>query len=172
MLVSIDPGLNHVAFACWTPEGKLIAAGLVKNPSARDKTLARPEIWMAAASALVRKVMGYPMIGSDPMETIGVMVEIPEVHQRGSGKGDPNDLIDVAGVAACCVAALKAVGGALCKWAPKPKEWKGQLPKEISSARVLEKLTPDESSRIEPCNPGLLHNIHDAIHMGLVFFKR
>lgn len=172
MLVSIDPGLNHVAFAAWSDAGTLLEAGLARNPSARNKALQRPEIWSAAASAVVRRVMAIETAGLDPQGTIAIVVEIPTIRQRGSGKGDPNDLIDVAGVAASCVQCFKSTAGAWCAWAPLPEQWKGQLPKEVSANRALGKLTEAEKLRIEKVNPGLLHNVYDAIHLGLVHFKR
>lgn len=172
MIISIDPGLNHVGCALWGDKGSLLFASLVRNPDSRDKKKPRPEIWNAAASAVVRRISGLAVIGADLHSSIGIVVEIPVVRQRGSGKGDPNDLIDVAGVAAACVSQLKATIGAYVAWAPRPEEWKGQLPKEVSEARVGEKLTNAELQVIEPPPPGLMHNVIDAIHLGLVHFKR
>lgn len=113
-----------------------------------------------------------PVVSADLHNPIGIVVEIPKIRQRGSGKGDPNDLIDVAGVAAMCVANLKNSIGAFVAWAPLPEEWKGQLPKEISLSRVQEKLSKAEKDTVEETPPGLMHNVIDAIHLGLVHFKR
>lgn len=169
MIISIDPGLNHCGFAVWSSHKNMIFAGLSKNPSI--KTIARPERWCAGAGALVRKVMGLPEI-TDFTQSLAIVIEIPVVRQRGSGKGDPNDLIDVAGVAAACVQAFKNTIGTHVAWAPKPEEWKGQAPKSVTELRVKEKLSDTERKLIEPVNPGVIHNVYDAIHLGLVFLKR
>ena len=172
MIISIDPGLNHVAVALWSDRGTLLHASLVRNPDTRNKKLPRPERWAIMASAVVRKISSMPTVAYDPHQSLGLVVEIPKVRQRGSGKGDPNDLIDVAGVAAAIVAAFKATAGAFVAWAPLPEEWKGQLPKEVSLARVQEKLTSAEKATVEDPPPGLYHNVIDAIHLGIVHFKR
>jgi hypothetical protein len=172
VIISIDPGLNNVGVALWGEQGALVYAGLVRNPTARDKKLPRPEVWSAAASAVVRKIATLAVMTASLHDPIGIVVEIPKVRQRGSGKGDPNDLIDVAGVAAACVASFKVAIGAYTAWAPYPEEWKGQLPKAVSELRVSEKLSELELQAIEAPPPGLMHNVIDAIHLGLVHFKR
>lgn len=172
MIVSIDPGLNHVAIALWGDRGGLLHASLVRNPDARDKKKPRPEIWDAAASAVVRKLSTIARFNAELHSSVGIVVEVPKVRQRGSGKGDPNDLIDVAGVAAACVTKIKSTFGAYTAWAPLPEEWKGQLPKEVSEQRVGEKLSTAELQTIETPPPGLMHNVIDAIHLGLVHFRR
>lgn len=171
MLISIDPGLNNVAYALWR-EKQLVSAGLVKNPYSRDKKLQRPEIWYAAASALVRKVAGLQVMEVDIHEPLEIIMELPKVRQRGSGKGDPNDLIDVAGVAACVIGQFKTSIGAFVAWSPSPEDWKGQLPKEISAQRVTAALSETETQAIEMTVAGLMHNVMDAIHLGLVYLKR
>lgn len=171
MLISVDPGLNHCAVALWTEEGELARALLIRNPSAKDKKLPRPEIWSAGGSAVVRKISSFSYLVAH-LDPIKIAIEIPVVRQRGSGKGDPNDLIDVAGVAASFVQAAKNGLGAVVVWAPKPEEWKGQLPKAVTQERVEAKLSDVEKTRIENPGPGLMHNIYDAIHLGLVHLKR
>ena len=68
-----------------------------------------------------------------------VVVEKPEIYQQRFWKGDPRDLIDLAMV----------VGGII--WSAPcsvktvyPKEWKGQVPKYVTDARALGKLTSVE----------------------------
>lgn len=173
MLVSIDPGLNHCGFAVWSPKRKeLVNAGLARNTLAHDKKQPRPEVWAGMASAVVRRIMATPEDLIESYDSASIVIEVPVVRQRGSGKGDPNDLIDIAGVVSACVLQIKASIGGHVVWAPKPEEWKGQLPKAITESRVREKLSETESGRIEKVNPGLIHNVFDSIHLGLVYLKR
>lgn len=172
MIISIDPGLNHNAYALWDEKKKLNYAALVANPLARNKKLTRPEVWSAAASALVKDVSLLALFSADLYVSLGIVIELPKVRQRGSGKGDPNDLIDVAGVASAIVVNFKITMGAHVLWSPYPEEWKGQLPKEISSQRVDEKLSVEEKTKIKMPVAGLMHNVTDSIHLGLVHLKR
>lgn len=171
MIIAVDPGLNHCGLAAFSLAGELQKATLVRNPSAKEKKLPRPEVWSSGGSAVVRKISSLAIF-VDHLDPVSLVIEIPVVRQRGSGKGDPNDLIDVAGVAAAFVQAAKNAFGARVVWAPKPEEWKGQLPKAVTEMRVKEKLKPEELARIEDPGPGLLHNVYDAIHLGLVHLKR
>lgn len=88
---------------------------------------------------------------------IATVIEKPQVYNVARSKGDPNDLIDLA---------IKV--GMLCAWYPNhelvlPREWKGQLPKDVCWNRALEVLTPSELSVIK----GSDHNMRDAIALGL-----
>lgn len=178
MLITVDPGKNHCAFAVWKNAGRdlgeLIYAGLARNPLAHKKpgSIPNPEIWSACASELVRRVNKLPESESDLSGSLSIVCEIPVIRQRGSSDADPNDLLDLAGVVGALVTGFKLSRGAVCVWAPKPEEWKGQLPKSVTKTRVDTWLSPVEKARMEKVPVGLQHNILDAIHLGLVYFKR
>ena len=108
-----------------------------------------------------------------------VVIEKPQVYQQRMWKGDPNDLIDLAIV----------VGGIVANTRPTvivrtvtPREWKGQLPKEVTEARTRRTLTKrGEQDALE--NPvvlgqpkgapeSLLHNMMDGIAIGLAHLQR
>lgn len=97
-----------------------------------------------------------------------LVCEIPQVYARDRSKGDPNDLIDLAGVVGACTQEALTV-----EWSPVPRDWKGQIPKHVTQARVLDALGAEELAAIDETIPAsLLHNVYDAIHLGLVYLRR
>jgi len=156
-IISIDPGLEKVAFAVWDDAGKLRSAGLVIYRHGPGKE--RVEKWrnIAEATALTTGLS---------MGDNRLVAEIPQVYQ--DKKTDPNDLIDLAGI----VGALAGKLSGTVEWSPLPREWKGQIPKEITQKRVLKRLAADEMERIQWPIKSLAHNVYDAIHLGLVYLER
>jgi hypothetical protein len=54
----------------------------------------------------------------------------------------------------------------------KPREWKGQVPKDVHHARLVKTLTPEELAMVEAsAPPSLRHNVLDAVGIGRYFFK-
>lgn len=111
---------------------------------------------------------------------VRIVLEKPQVYRTGRLKGDPNDLIDVA------VAGGEMLGRALerfrrCGIDPAsivvekivPAVWKGQLPKEVAQERIERALASHEVTCIvEPHPASLMHNVWDAIGIGLWAVKR
>lgn len=87
--------------------------------------------------------------------------EIPQVYS-GDGAKKAAALIDLA------VAAGRMTGQLATKYV-RPASWKGQVPKDIHHARVRATLLPGERSLLEICDcpKGKLHNVLDAIALGL-----
>lgn len=91
-----------------------------------------------------------------------VVVELPQVYPIRKWKGDPNDLISVA----------VHVGVAVSSFAQScervdlvtPRQWKGQMPKEVSAQKTLDKLTEAEKQNIEKIKSS---HVLDAIGLGL-----
>ncbi len=158
--VAIDPGLEKVAYSIWLPDGSLGLAGLVQCE--HEVGMERGAKWKAMGYWTCLALEGF--CRSD----IDLVIEVPQVYS-GPRKEDPNDLIDLAGV-------LGAIVGGLTfghvEWSPTPREWKGQLPKEISRARVDSKLKPEEKTRIIWPIKSLCHNVYDALHLGIVYLER
>jgi hypothetical protein len=93
-----------------------------------------------------------------------LVIEWPQIYVRARSKGDPNDLLLVAGVAAGVVASVRAG----CVFMPKPADWKGQVPKEIHNARAMKRLSPAEAALVAPAGPASkLNNAIDAVGLGL-----
>lgn len=161
-IISIDPGLSKVAFAVWDPEtGELDYAGLARTvfPAGME----RAEKWREMAWQ-VDNELGLSEVGLED----SLVLEIPQIYP-GPRAEDPNDLIDLAGV-------LGAICGKMqdgqVEWSPLPREWKGQLPKEITQQRVDLRLSQGEKNKIIWPIKSLCHNVYDAIHLGIVYLER
>lgn len=161
-IASIDPGLAKVAVAIWNSERDFALewAGLVLCDHSPGTE--RAQKWREMAEAV------FPWLWMHGGEPLDMVVEVPQVY-GGVHKEDPNDLLDLTGVLGAIV------GGQACNsvaWSPLPREWKGQLPKEITQSRVDAKLSALEKSCIEWPIKSLRHNVYDAIHLGIVHLER
>jgi len=109
-------------------------------------------------------------IGWPPFSADIIVIERPQVYPHGGKKqADPNDLISVA-----------LFGGRLLQSVARkettiiaihPRQWKGQVPKEIHNRRVLKQLSSSEriayAHGTKGIAPSKVHNVIDAIGIGL-----
>lgn len=104
-----------------------------------------------------------------------LVIEIPQVYRQGVSKGDPNDLIQLVGVAGAII------GTGFQKVVTKlPKEWKGQVPKPtdtkkpyIIAERAKKRLSHKEYDRVLlPTNVRHQWDVWDAIGLGLSHLRR
>ncbi|KKN75945.1 hypothetical protein LCGC14_0375020 [marine sediment metagenome] len=164
-LLTIDPGVTCCGWALFR-DMYLVKAGLSRTKSASIEERTRDHYNNFMMGGLLEKVDI-------------VVIEKPQVYQQRMWKGDPNDLIDLAIV----------VGGIVANTRPTvivrtitPNEWKGQVPKDVTDARMRRILTKrGEQDALE--NPvvlgkpkgapeGLLHNMMDGIAIGLAHLQR
>jgi len=158
MILGIDPGVNCGA-TLLGDNGILLVSALFRAPKGggeADRAAALAgEIWSWAGGNGVG-------LGSDKL-----VLEWPQVYQGGKQKGDPNDLLFLA-----------AIDGALAAKFPtvqviqfKPQQWKGQVPKEIMTKRILGKLRSDEEKTWKTCTQSvpssLVHNVVDSLGIAL-----
>ena len=152
MVLSIDPGLNHIGVALWTEEGVLVRAWLARShlrPS--DPIGAR---WIAVSRA----------VGSGRISRL--VVERPQVYHHSPG--DPNDLIDLAGVLGCLVHIFDTDVTMY-----RPRQWNGGRKKATVRGVAEAALTEEEHARVElPRARSLSHNVWDAVGIGLHHFGR
>lgn len=99
-----------------------------------------------------------------------IVVELPQVYVRARSKGDPNDLINVAFAAGKVVGSLRSDETTVTT--VKPAAWKGQVPKHIIEARVKKALSATELDNVVQCKPNLMHNVWDAVGIGLAYMGR
>lgn len=156
MIVAVDPGLRGCGVAIFE-RTELAAAAYVRNPVEGSG----PAAWLGVAVA-VREWLS----GRTPLSA-ALVLEKPQVYRAGQSKGDPGDLIELAGVDGA-IAGIRSWSSAT---AYLPRVWKGQVPKEIHHARINGLLVPDERARIEPCPKSLMHNVFDAIGIGMFHLK-
>lgn len=92
-----------------------------------------------------------------------LVVEKPKIYPIEKWKGDPNDLIDVAITAGVVIGVFKDSKIDLVL----PHTWKGQRPKDVDNQYTLSLLTKIEQGKIGHYPKTKMHNVIDAIGLGL-----
>ena len=171
-LLAVDPGAAHPAAALFRG-GKLIAAErVVLEEMTKLSPLDRS---VRIAHAVLRWVVGRE---GRPRYLV---CEWPQVYRPGKGKGDPNDLILIAGIAGSIAGALAmavAIGAeerSLVVSSPTPGEWAGQVPKSTTGdpwasargIRIRSRLSDSEALCVVPS-----HDAVDAVGIGLYALGR
>ncbi len=155
LLLAVDPGLRGCGVALFRG-GRLEQAAYVDGlPHAQ-----RAQAWTAMVGAVV------DFVGARALDYLAI--ELPQVYVASRSKGDPNDLIQLAAVVGGLCLAFEAAQQRVYL----PAEWKGQAPKEVIHGRVDKRLNEDEAAAISCRRKGLLHNVKDAVGIGLVFLGR
>ena len=153
-LVSLDPGLRGCGVAWWHANGSLLHVDYLRNPVKKGDG---PGAWV-----------GFDMLPLYDNRPDYFISEVPQVYRVGASKGDPDDLIQLAGV----VGVFSALFTATTYTGVKPREWKGQVPKDVHHARLVKTLTPEELAMVEAAAPpSLRHNVLDAVGIGRYWFK-
>lgn len=150
MLLSIDPGVHHHGCALWE-DGELTAAWM----TGRDNPLAK-------------EVARYI-----PIEILtGIAIEFMQIYgSTGVKKG--NDLLAVNFSAGRAVGEIQIQGFIEELTLYKPRDWKGQVPKDVMVRRIIKTLTPAERSRVElPSAESKQHNVWDGTGIGLKYWGR
>lgn len=138
MLCTIDSGAN-AGIALWW-HGQLVYCRLVRAREVRE--------WQLQC------------LQSSPISR--AVVEIPIVRSNQGTKVDPNGLIKLGVSAGRLVPALCGEVKTLI-----PNQWKGSLPDEILYRRIMAALSDEEKALVPKLAQGLLHNVLDAIGIGV-----
>jgi Holliday junction resolvasome RuvABC endonuclease subunit len=146
-VLSIDPGLRKCGCATWTAGGELIAAWTARC-SGRTRG---PEAWRAIARAVV----------APPPRVVAIETMQVDGRTRGKEKG----ILELSGVVGVLTARFWDSEVA----AYTPRQWKGNVPKEVMRARLRSRLTPAEMSRIDS---RATHDAWDAIGIGAYYFRQ
>jgi hypothetical protein len=150
-VLSVDPGLRQCGVALWSSGGILVRAWLAR---ARTKPGAPiGERWRDIAQC----------VGSGAVEKL--VVERPQIYRMSPG--DPNDLLNISAV----LGALAVSQGAEVV-TYLPRQWKGNLKKDLHLVSIRASLTEVERSRVEERPKSLAHNVWDAVGIGLYYFDR
>lgn len=156
LLLAVDPGVRACGVALFEDE-QLVAADWV-----RTKEEALPKAADALATAVGRWAQragsGFPDY---------VVIERPKVYENREHEVDKDDLISLAIVAGAVWEGL--AGFARDGEFVLPREWKGQVPKDVHNARVMKHLEPEERAIVHrvKCTPKQIHNVIDAVGLGL-----
>ena len=161
-VIAIDPGIRNLGIAEFD-DGKLQRAALIRNPVKKGDDLTAA--W--AMSRAVREWLGVEVFIS------AVGVEIPRVYRAQFQKGDQNDLISLAMFAGVVLARIRVNNEHCQRVRLYPYEWKGQADADtVIPRRIMERLSPAEVEKIQPCPESLRHNVIDAIGIGLKMIGR
>lgn len=157
-LVSMDPGIRCCGVAVFKHDGtvpRLARALIVRNPVKSGDDLNAVRLMAKEVLATLRNetYYGYDFVS-----------EWPQVYRAVRSKGDPNDLMPLAGVVGFVASAS---WGSVRRFLPA--EWKGQMPKDVCEKRALSRLDAAEQVVLAACAvpASLRHNVIDAVAIGL-----
>lgn len=160
-VIAVDPGLRHSGIAHFAG-GLLSSAQLL----VLDTNLkARPTLAARMAGKILESVPS-DFNGCD------LVCEYPVVYGgAGQRRGDSNDLVALGGVGIALLALGLHTGtfGAVTLY--EPRQWKGQVPKDVMGRRILSRLRTEETERILQYG-ARQHNVTDAIGIGLKLLGR
>ncbi len=149
--------------------GRVFRAWAAKEPGRARGA----EGWRAMAETIKRdvdeRILAHPTYGIGALHQI--VIEEPQVYRGSKGKGDPDDLLQLAGVCGAIEGRFSFVQNVE---SVKPAEWKGQVDPDAMTARILTKPTPAELAVMEksPKAKTWDHNEVDAVGLGLWWFDR
>lgn len=121
MLLAIDPGMNSPGVALFRDDRSLATAHALEIPDAWASRCPG-ERWLLVGNeiaAWTANAAGLAITG------LTIVFEKPQWYAREKSKGDPNQLVGIAGVAAVALGRLQPSH----VLSPVPGEWIGQLPK-------------------------------------------
>lgn len=163
MLLAIDPGLNSTGWALFGPRDPRvlsqvpIAAGLVTGKRKNEDVVTRARLSAAELFTKVSQIVARGAFGSPPLRVISEFPDYQATASRTMGwkTGDLQKLALLVGIYAAVFTPLpfKLV---------VPREWKGQLPKDVVIRRITERLGHHECERLQ-----LRMDAWDAVGIGL-----
>lgn len=156
MLLSIDPGLRACGCARWI-DGALQQAIFLRG--SKEESLPH------AVAQMVNTVRAW----SGGKRDFDLIIELPQTYRGRAERGDANDLIALG----CIVGGIHDALSAAATIYVRPREWKGQLRKEITEARCRAALTLEELRRVKlPSAKSLQHNVWDGVGIGLWHLRK
>jgi hypothetical protein len=144
MLIAVDPGVRKAGVAMFD-DGELAAAWLVRGDGPCETAF---RVRVEIGNRIVRDVVNL------------LVIEKPQVYLEV--KIDNNDLIDLSVMVGAVAGNFSSVRFVL------PREWKGQVPKDVMINRIKERLSSEERDRVElPNEKKAQADVWDAIGIGL-----
>ena len=172
-LITVDPSLNAPGVAVFRNRTLMASAVLPqKHPTTMD-------IGQRCA-AVAASILVY--LDDKVSKPRTLAIEWPQIYTAVKSKGDPNDLLGVAGVGIAIASMLSQAcyqdgrGWCLEIRSISPGTWSGQLPKFTEARRVLESPRThrilSRLSEAEKQVAALKHDALDAIGLGLFVLDR
>ncbi len=155
-VLAIDPSIRATGVAVFEKQ-ELVFCTVIR-PTKSDDPKKCKHYNLKEIQKILEKEIGWSVTPE------AIIAEVPEVYQVS--KGNPNQLMHLAVLDGMILGRLKAQQTFL----PLPKEWKGQVPKEIHNAKALAKLSRREKelvvSYLIRTPESIRHNAYDAIALG------
>lgn len=126
-MIAIDPGRRALGWA-WFEARELFGLGLVRGKSGEGAV----DLAQRAAAAIRAETGG---------RLSHVVYERMQVYTVQRQKGDQNDLIELAEIGGGVAALLSSTSAPVL-----PREWKGQVPKDVLLGRVRKRLSERETA--------------------------
>lgn len=166
-LIAFDPGLHNPALAVFQG-GVLVYASRVKVPTALKSTKLSMGTRCVGVAQEALKVLQAKF--PDLQGPVTLVVEWPKVYRGTKAKGDPADLLPLAGTGIALASLLTTRYPGLEIFTPIPFDWTGNLPKatkgdpreSVRGVRVWSRLSERERECVV-----LSHDAIDAIGIGL-----
>jgi hypothetical protein len=162
MLLSVDPSVNSPGVAIFNATGELKFCDRIRTK--RNAAWSVGMTWFEVAKQIVawadKRVPHWKGLG------ITVVYERPQVYTWAKAKGDPNDLIGLAGIGSAVVGLLNPVD----VLSPTPAEWIGQIAKDTKGnalesprARFILGNLSEQEKLLVPAQ----HDTVDAVGIGM-----
>lgn len=146
-MITIDLGLNGCGFAEWVGD-QMVRARYIKR------------IEGSASKAYQMAWTLYFRFCLPVSATETIIIERPRIYTKM--KVDPADILNLFEVGAT----LQGMHGRPVEWI-EPHQWKGSVDADVMTERIRSRLTQEELGGIESCPASLMHNIIDAVGIGL-----
>lgn len=150
MILSFDPGLRKAGCALWDFDGNLFRAWTAKQPNRRLSDL----------SAWTRLVENIRI--DEPVRV--VVCEMVQIYAKNR-RANPEGLLQLSGVIGAMAWRFRDAE----LYCYRPREWKGQIPKDVMRSRLHAALSEEEISRVEK---GATHDAWDAIGLGVFHLRK
>ena len=157
LTLSVDPALHGVGVGAWIGT-KLITGAYLPRPIRADSRGAGA--WLA----LVKETSNWWLSWAPRLPDV-VVVEHMEVYQRTGGRGvvgKPDDLLELQGVSGAIVTLAQHQG-----YSYLPKHWKGQVPKDVMTNRIRDRLTVAGWSEVVAWTNNAKHDCDIAHGVGI-----
>lgn len=147
MLLAVDPSVRSPGAAIFCDS---VLVAVARIPCKRASDVSDGQRWLDVATQ-IRAWVGARQITS-------FIFEKPQIYTAFKSKGDPNDLIGLAGIGAALAGML-----GVSVLSPTPAEWIGQLPKSTRGSALDSPRSQRIVSRLSPAELALVPDQHDAI---------